>query len=154
MPEGWASDAAGNPTTDAAVAADGLLQPIGAYKGTDLALMMGLLSTLLSGAAFGTELGNMVDGPQAGADGHFFAAINVAAFVPAGEFTHRLDGIAAGLRAGATAPGHDRIYMPGDLERATADAYARDGIPLNGETMAGIEAMAARFGVSVEALTL
>jgi LDH2 family malate/lactate/ureidoglycolate dehydrogenase len=34
-----------------------------------LALVMGVLSTLLSGASYGTELGNMVDGPQAGKDG-------------------------------------------------------------------------------------
>ncbi len=149
LPEGWASDAAGNPTTDAAVAAEGLLQPIGAYKGTDLALMMGLLSTLLSGAAFGTELGNMVDGPTPGADGHFLAAIDVAAFMSAEAFCGRLAGIAEGLRAGSTARGHDRIHMPGDIERETAVAYARDGIPLTAETVAGIEAMAARFGVSV-----
>jgi LDH2 family malate/lactate/ureidoglycolate dehydrogenase len=152
LPEGWASDAAGNPTTDPAVAAEGLLRPIGAYKGTDLALMMGLLSTLLSGAAFGAELGNMADGPRPGSDGHFLAAIDIAAFVPAEDFATRLAGIAEGLRAGATAPGHERIHMPGDIERETAAAYARDGIPLTPETVAGIEAMAAKFGVSTGAL--
>ena len=67
----------------------GLLQPIGGFKGIGLAIVFGLLSSLLSGASYGTELGNMVDGPQAGQDGHFFLAINVAAFEDVSTFTSR-----------------------------------------------------------------
>ena len=76
----WAYDVDGNPTTDSARALDGLLQPIGAFKGTGLAVVMGVLSSLLSGAAFGTELGNMVDGPKPGLDGQFILALDVGAF--------------------------------------------------------------------------
>ena len=45
---------------------DGLIQPIGGHKGVGLGIVMGMLSTLLSGASYGTELGNMIDGPKAG----------------------------------------------------------------------------------------
>ena len=63
-----------------AEAIDGLLAPIGQYKGTALAMVMGVLSSMLSGASYGTELGDMEAGPTAGQDGHFVAAIHVAAF--------------------------------------------------------------------------
>ena len=90
IPEGWAFDTDGQPTTDAAAALDGLIQPIGAFKGLGLAVCMGILSSLLSGAGYGTESGNMVDGATPGADGQFYMAINVAATrVIAGRITHQ-----------------------------------------------------------------
>src|SRR5262249_40717720 len=93
IPSDWAFDADGRPTTDPAEALHGLMQPIGGYKGAGLALMMGILSTLLSGASYGSELGNMVDGPKAGQDGHFYLAVKVSAFVELSEFKRRVDGI-------------------------------------------------------------
>ncbi|HEX9646055.1 MAG TPA: Ldh family oxidoreductase [Alphaproteobacteria bacterium] len=153
LPEGWASDAEGRPTTDPSVAADGLLQPIGGYKGTGFALMMGILSTVLSGAAFGTRLGSMATGPKPGRDGHFLMAINIAGFVPPATFKAEVDGIIRELRASRPAPGHERVMLPGEREREAAEAYARDGIPLSAETIVGITAAAARLGVDATALT-
>ena len=60
IPAGWAFDTDGRPTTDAAAALEGLIQPIGAFKGLGLAVCMGVLSSLLSGAGYGTESGNML----------------------------------------------------------------------------------------------
>ncbi len=152
IPEGWALDAGGRPTTDPATALDGLLQPIGAYKGTGLAVVMGTLSTLLSGASFGTELGNMVDGPTPGADGHFFLAMNVAAFVDPEIFKRRVDGVVRQIRNCRPAPGHRRAYAPGELEAETERDYRSAGIPLNAETLAGIVAAADRLRVDVSGL--
>ena len=54
MPEGWFVDAkSGAPITDPAKSGDGLLLPMGEYKGSGLALMIGLLAGVLNGAAFG-----------------------------------------------------------------------------------------------------
>ena len=148
IPEGWAFDAAGRPTTDAGAALDGLLQPIGGYKGTGLAVIMGVLSTLLAGASFGTDLGNMVDGPRAGADGHFFFALNVSAFVEPAVFKKRVDVVVRQIRTSRPAPGVDRVYSPGEMEAETERRYRKEGIPLNAETLRGIRAMAARVGVT------
>jgi LDH2 family malate/lactate/ureidoglycolate dehydrogenase len=139
IPEGWAFDSDGNPTTDTSRALEGLLQPIGAFKGTGLAVISGVLSSLLSGAAFGTELGNMVDGPKPGLDGQFVLAIDVAAFEDVSRFESRVDGIVRQIREGATAPGFDRCYAPGELEHETAERYRRKGIPLSAETLVGLE---------------
>ncbi len=146
IPPDWAFDVDGRPTTDTEAALDGLLQPIGGYKGTGLALMMGVLSTLLSGASYGTELGNMVDGPKAGADGHFFLALNVAAFEDADRFKRRMDGVIRQIREGRRAPGVDRIYAPGGLEAENERRYRREGIPLNAATLEDIRQTALNLG--------
>ena len=148
IPPDWAFDADGRPTTDPAEAIHGLLQPIGGYKGTGLALVMGILSTLLSGASYGTELGNMVDGPKAGQDGHFYAAIKVSAFVELSEFKRRMDDIVRQIRNSRKAPGASRICAPGELEAETERRYRLEGIPLNEATLKGIQDSADEVGVA------
>jgi LDH2 family malate/lactate/ureidoglycolate dehydrogenase len=152
IPEGWAFDPQGRPTTDPAQAVDGLLQPIGGYKGTGLAVVFGVLSTLLAGASFGTELGTMVDGPTAGADGHFYLAIKISAFVDAAIFKARVDRIVRQIRESRPAPGFARAYAPGELEAETERQHRAQGIPLNAETLTGIRHAAGRVGVDASAL--
>ncbi|MCC6630039.1 MAG: Ldh family oxidoreductase [Chloroflexi bacterium] len=152
IPSDWAFDADGHPTTDPAAALTGLLQPIGGYKGTGLALAMGLLSTLLAGAAYGTELGSLETGPRPGQDGHFFQAIDIAAFEEPARFRARVDGVIRQLHAARRAPGVDRIYAPGELEFETEDRYRAGGIPLNDATLAGLTQTAARLGVDASSL--
>jgi len=147
LPAGWAFDAAGRPTTDAAAALDGLIQPVGGHKGIGLAVITGILSTLLSGAAYGTQLGNMVDGPHAGADGHFFMALGLAAFGDPAAFKRRVDDVVRQIHASAPAPGFARCYAPGALEAEYEARYSREGIPLNDATLAGVAAAARERGV-------
>ena len=149
IPEGWAFDPEGNPTTDAARAMLGLIQPIGGHKGVGLGIVMGMLASLLSGAAYGTELGNMVDGPKAGHDGHLFMAIDIAAFQPVEAFRRRVDAVSREIRESRRRAGVDRLYPPGLLEDEFAAAYARDGIPLNEETVRGIRDAGRRLGLDV-----
>jgi len=152
LPEGWALDLDGRPTTDPTAAIDGLLQPIGGFKGAGLAMLMGILSSMLSGAAYGTELGNMEDGPKAGQDGHFFAAIRVDAFEDVARFKARVDAAIRELHAVRLAPGVDRVYAPGELELATEQAYRRDGIPLNDVTLADLRRVAADLALDASPL--
>ena len=147
IPDGWAFDKKGLPTTDAAAAIDGLLQPIGGYKGIGLAVVMGVLSSMLSGAAYGTELGNMDDGPKAGADGHFVMAINVAAFEGVDVFKQRMDGVIRQIRQSQRVTDGQTIYAPGGLEAETEVRHQRDGIPLNRITLEGLLTSAADCGV-------
>lgn len=148
LPEGWALDRDGRPTIDPAAAIDGLLMPIGGFKGTGLALIMGVLSSMLSGAAYGTELGDMAAGPQAGQDGHFLVAIRVAAFEEIDRFKARVDGAIRQIHACRRAPGVERIYAPGEKEWSTRQDRLRDGIPLNDVTLADLRRTAEGLGVA------
>jgi LDH2 family malate/lactate/ureidoglycolate dehydrogenase len=145
IPEGWALDKDGNPTTDAAAAIDGLLLPIGEFKGVALAMIMGILSSMLSGAAYGLELGNMEDGPRAGQDGHFVAAINIAAFEEVDRFKARVDKAIREIHEVRKAPGFDRTYAPGEVEQLREQEYRQYGIPLNEVTLADLRRVAQRF---------
>ena len=153
IPEGWAFDAGGNPTTDAAAALDGLIQPIGQHKGVGLGMAIGLLSSLLSGAAYGTELGNMVDGPKAGADGHFFMAVNVAFFVDPVRFAARVDSAIDEVHRSKRRAGIDRLHVPGEIE-AELEKDTREVMYLAGSTIDDIAAAAAALGADASPLIL
>ena len=152
LPEGWALDRDGRPTTDPHVAVDGLLAPIGGFKGTGLALIMGVLSSMLSGAAYGLELGNMEDGPTAGMDGHFVAAIKIEAFEDVGRFKARVESAIREIHRCRLAAGVERIYVPGEIEAERRRAYRRKGIPLNAVTLSDLRQVTEKIGVPADAI--
>jgi LDH2 family malate/lactate/ureidoglycolate dehydrogenase len=149
LPDGWALDRDGQPTTDPAAAIEGLLMPIGCFKGTALALIMGVLSSMLSGAAYGTELGDMQSGPRPGQDGHFVAAIRVEAFEDLARFQSRVDAAIRQIHACRPAAGVERIYAPGELEFLRQEEYRTLGIPLNDVTLADLGKLAKGVGIGL-----
>src|SRR5262249_6230466 len=100
MPAGWLVDSeTGSPLTDPKRSAEGLLLPIGGYKGSGLAIMLGLLGGVLNGAAFGRDVIDF-NYNQDGATntGQFMVAIDVARFVPLATFAAETDRHLADLR--------------------------------------------------------
>jgi LDH2 family malate/lactate/ureidoglycolate dehydrogenase len=153
IPEGWAFDQEGRPTTDIDQALAGLVQPIGMYKGIGLAMAAGILSTLLSGAGYGTESGNMADGPIPGRDGQFYLALNIAAFEDVATFQARMDKIIREYRRTRLAAGVRRVFVPGEMEAELERRQRQEGVPLNEATVQGIHDVAAQLGVDASALS-
>src|SRR5882724_12910112 len=93
MPEGWmVSSRDGRPITDPERSAEGLLLPIGGYKGSGLALVLGLLAGTLNGASFGRDVVDFnADEKSAGDTGHFIIALDIARFLPLASFTAEVD---------------------------------------------------------------
>lgn len=152
IPDGWAFDKDGRPTNDTAIALEGLIQPIGQYKGVGLAVLMGVLASALSGAAYGLEAGNMVDGAKSGVDGQFFLAINIAAFVDLTEFKRRVEGVMRQIRNCRRSAGNTQVFAPGDLEAKLEAESRAHGIPLNAVTLNGVIETGTKFGVDVSGL--
>lgn len=150
LPDGWATDRFGVPTTDATSALDGLLLPIGGYKGVALAMVMGVLSSLLSGAAYGTELGSLKTGPRPGKDGNFVMAIRVRAFEDVEQFTSRVDAIIDEMHRAPRAPGVERIYAPGELEFEAEEAGRVLGVLLDRDTRTDLAGVASMLGVAFD----
>ena len=102
MPEGWFVDAAtGASITDPAKSAAGVLQPMGEYKGSGLALMIGLVAGVLNGAAFGRDVIDFnADDDSATNTGHGIVAVDIARFVPLQTFTAEVDRHICDLRGG------------------------------------------------------
>jgi LDH2 family malate/lactate/ureidoglycolate dehydrogenase len=147
IPEDWSFDAEGRPTTDPVRALEGWGQPVGKYKGVALALLTGALSVLLSGAAWGRELGNMTDGPMPGQDGHFFLAVNVSAFGDPETFKRRVDGIIGEIHSSRRAADIKRILLPGE-RAAEAEEHGRaEGIALPQSSLTALAETASRLDV-------
>lgn len=108
IPEGWALDSKGEPTTDPDAALAGTMIPIGQAKGTALALMVELLAAAFSGSAFSHEAGSFfsADGP-APRVGQTLIAINPA---PQSDYAKRVTQILTEITGmeGARLPGARR----------------------------------------------
>ena len=89
IPQGWALDAKGKPTTDPAAALAGTMLPLGDAKGTALALMVELLAAGLTGANFAGEASSFLDAEGAPpGTGQMLIAFDPAAFGGAGALAH------------------------------------------------------------------
>jgi len=146
IPEGWAADEHGRPTTDPAAAIKGMLLPAAGPKGFGLAVAIDLLCGGLSGGAVGDEVAPLYGDPaKPYRCSHLFLAIDPARF-GIQDLGSRVDDFAKRIRNAKRAPGVERIYAPGDLERARRAENAGE-CPLPPEVLAKLNECAARVGV-------
>ncbi len=145
IPEGWATDAAGQPTRDAATALAGMLSPLGGAKGFALAFVVEALSAGLVGPALSADVPDMFVAEQAARPqrlGHLVIALDPGTF-DAGDGTSpqaRLDDLAARVvAAGGRLPGARRDF-PGEWD---PDAELR----LAPRTATALQSWATRLGV-------
>ncbi len=135
IPEGWALNAAGAPTTDPNEALAGTMVPIGEAKGTVLALMVELLAAGLTGANYASEASSFLDaeGPPPGT-GQLIIAFDPMA-IGGKETVARFATLAAMIEGepGARLPGRRRL-----TKRAAAEA---NGIVVADRLFAEIEAL-------------
>jgi len=150
MPEGWMINPKdGAPLTDSARSAEGLLLPIGGYKGSGLALVLGLLAGTLNGAAFGRDVIDFNYNDSDACDtGHFFIALDVSRFIPIDVFKREIDLQLRELRQSKRLPGVDAIRLPGEQRAQRRDERRRDGIPIVDEVMAQLDKLCAELGVA------
>jgi LDH2 family malate/lactate/ureidoglycolate dehydrogenase len=163
LPDGWALDAKGHPTNDPNEALDGSLLPVGGYKGYGLSIVVELLTAVLSGAALGPALENM--GFTAGSDaepiktpahaiggsgtGHFFAAIDIARFMPLDQYTARVDALVQTMKLAELVEGVSGILLPGEREFHTEKARRAEGIAITSELQPQLDEAARLTGVEV-----
>src|SRR5215469_12622001 len=146
MPITWRPGAA--PIFDPAKSGDGLLLPMGEYKGSGLALMIGLLAGVLNGAAFGKDVIDFnADDKSETNTGHCIAAIDIARFVSAKTFVAEVDRHVRDLRASQRLPGVDAIRLPGDRRAECHDERARDGVPIPAPLLAQLDKLAAELQI-------
>ena len=147
IPPGWVVDKEGNPTTDPAdYFAGGAVLPLGGlasgHKGYGLGAMVDVFAGILTGLGWG------IDPAARHNDGSLFLALNVAAFRPLDEFKAEVAAFAGFLKSSRPAQGFAEVLYPGELEWRTAQERLRSGIPIENETWAQIQELAASMGVS------
>ena len=120
IPEGWALDPEGNPTTNAKAAMAGTMLPMGDAKGAQLVLMVELFAAAMTGSLFGYEASSFfeAEGP-APRTGQFLIALDAERF-SGGVFTERVETLFGSILAqsGTRIPGARRFALRVQAERA------------------------------------
>lgn len=115
IPEGWALDGEGKPTTDPNEAMQGALLAFGGARGANVALMVEVLSAGLTGANWSLDAGSISEGSESPATGLFVLAIEPALLDP--DFSGRMAEHISRLSD------EYRIHIPGEARaRARKDA--------------------------------
>ncbi|WP_209307446.1 Ldh family oxidoreductase [Geodermatophilus sp. DF01-2] len=156
LPSGWVLDGDGVPVRNPHEALGillgagaGGLTPLGgtaelsSHKGYGLAVMVQILSATLCGATFAAAAagdGRPVD------IGHFFLAIDPAAFREDGRFEDDLDDLLDLLRATPPADPAQPVLVPGDPEATARDERLRNGVPLSGVLVGQLREICGRAG--------
>ena len=149
MPEGWMIDrTTGAPLTDPKRSGEGVLLPIGGYKGAGLAMVLGLLAGTLNGAGVGRDVVDFnADDRSAANTGHFILALDVARFIDPALFAAGVVAHCAELRASGRLPGVDGIRLPGDERARRRTTRTRDGVPLPPALLAILNGLGTRLGI-------
>jgi LDH2 family malate/lactate/ureidoglycolate dehydrogenase len=148
IPAGWAFNSEGVPTTDTAEAYKGMLMPLGGYKGSGLAMMVEILSSVLSGGAMANEVGGIRYRGKTVRVSQMFMAIDVARFMPVEEFTARVEQLVQLMKSTPAAPGYDEVMVAGDPEWRTEAERRKNGIPVADGNWDALVKAAARVGVA------
>lgn len=147
MPEGWMIDKLGQALTDPKRAGEGLLLPIGGYKGYGLALVFGLLAGTLNGAAMGREVVDFnADDTTVTNTGQAVLAIDISAFGDPAGFRRQVDALSRDIRGSARLPGVERIWLPGEQSRLTRLRREAEGVPIPPALGSQLDALAAELG--------
>lgn len=163
LPLGWATDEAGEASTDTSgvlknlkdrsggglLPLGGVGELLGGHKGYGLALLVDVLCGVLPGAAYANlvypedDEGNTLPS----AIGHFFGAWRVDAFRPVDEFKSAMDDLQRRLKDAPKAAGQDRIYVHGEKEYEAAAQNTRLGVPLNPKVADDLRALGEQLDV-------
>jgi len=148
IPEGWALDKDGNPTTDPAAANVGVLLPMGGPKGYGLGLMVSLLTCALANSDFDTQIPRFWEQPEIPTNiGYFMGAIDISKFLPLEQFKANADMIFKVLKETRTAPGFSEVMIPGEIEKNLTDKNMAEGIDLSEATLKEFKELSERYGV-------
>ncbi len=152
IPDTWATDASGLPTTDAEDAVLGMLLPAAGHKGFGLALMIDVLTGVLSGGGWGDQVRPLYREPDRPNDcAHLFLAIDPELLGGIEGFRRRSSALADRIRRSATAPGVDRLYLPGEIEAERARQQRRNGVLIERSGLDGLLAAARAVGAVIPA---
>ena len=145
IPESWATDENGTPTTDPVAAMSGLMQAIGGTKGANLAVCLDLLAGGLSGAAVLSEVPNANLDPQAVANvGHLFIVIDAAKLMAPDLLAHRLEEARSILKGSAASGDHANMpRLPGARALASFRQARETGIPVDPDLLQRLKMLAA-----------
>ncbi|AXB41459.1 Ldh family oxidoreductase [Amycolatopsis albispora] len=144
IPDTWAIDADGVPTTDPRAAIDGVLAPMAGHKGYAISFLMDVLSGVLTGSSYGTGVtGPYVPDRRSGC-GHLVLALRIDAVLEPEEFGRRVDDLIATTKSVPLAQGATEVFYPGEIENRARE------VALPAATLAELRELAASSGITLD----
>lgn len=147
VPEGWVVDAEGRPTTDPSVwPKAGALTPMAGHKGYGLALMIEVLSGVVTQGPVMAEVlsWSFADPSLPTGHGAAFMAMDIRAMPGGGDFGRRMAELARTIRALPKTSEDGRILLPGEREWAAYHRAWRQGLDLPNDVAPAVEWLRAR----------
>lgn len=127
IPEHWALDSAGNPTTDPTAARSGSIAPFGEAKGYALGLAFEILVASLTASAIGQDVKGTLDDIEVCNKGDMFIVINTAT---AASMAAAIGNYLEDVRGDRSPDDAGGASIPGDRSRLVREIRLRDGVPL------------------------
>ena len=148
IPDTWLVDDAGAPTTDPTIYPEhGAQLPMAGHKGYGLAVLVEILTAVLTGSAMMGEVHSWVaDDPVPPNQGHAFLALDVGAMMPREAFFARMATMSAAIKGADPAEG-GTIYLPGEMEWQRREQALADGIALPEDVLISLRGLAADSGL-------
>ncbi|MDE2926569.1 MAG: Ldh family oxidoreductase [Acidobacteriota bacterium] len=147
IPGNWVLDRKGVPTTDPEEVVRGMPAPMGNHKGYGLAVMVDILSGVLTGALFGRDITAHPPEEEPQDTGHFFLALSVEHFMEPERFLTRVQDYVSQLKSSELAPGFDEVLVPGDPDWRMVEKSLQEGVRLEAATWKMLERLSAELGV-------
>jgi len=147
IPEGWAINADGAPTTDPQEAIDGIILPMAGHKGYAIAAMVDMMSGVLTGSGFLSTVHSPYKTAEKSNCGHFMMAVNIEAMQPLAAFNARMEQFIAEIKAVPLAQGCDEVFYPGEMEARNDVRNRRQGLQLPDDTIADLQRIAGETGL-------
>lgn len=145
---GLAIDANGMPIRDPSLVASGTLLPAAGAKGFGLAILVEMLSGVLTGAGVADGVASMyADIEQPGNNGHLMLAIDIARWMPLEQFQQRAEALATAL---LMPTGSHDVRLPGDARWEEFSRSEWEGILIEDHTLIQIEKLANDLGVALD----
>jgi LDH2 family malate/lactate/ureidoglycolate dehydrogenase len=144
MPKDWALTPDGEITDNPDAAMKGPLLAIGEYKGYGLSFMTDVLTGVIGGGGFG--LTPYADEAKLDVS-HSFTAIDINWFMPVETFKKRMGDFADMVKSRALRPGFKEILLPGEQEARRAKRKAAEGVPLDDEVLADLNALGQELNI-------
>lgn len=145
IPEGWAIDEEGRPTTDPNQARAVL--PVGGPKGSGLAMVLECVSSLMAGNALAAPRLSGSSSSRFGGNS-FVTAIDIGTFTDLDSYKAEVDELVDAIKGLPRADGFDEILVPGEPEGRVYDERIQQGIPLPDGTVSNLLETVEKLGIS------
>jgi LDH2 family malate/lactate/ureidoglycolate dehydrogenase len=147
LPQDWAYDSNGEYTSDHQAALNGMLTPVGGYKGAGLSVMVDLICGGMNQNGFAENIPPIEAYQQSRHVGQFFMAVNINNFLPLDVFKSMIEIYSRKFHAIPRKSNSDRLYLPGEIEYEKYKERSVKGFPLSPTAVSQLNNLADEFGI-------